>query len=383
MSRKEQLEIIYCKLLDSAVESEFVGIDPYDFASSGLSLPPFLLSKVSFINKVCPIDFRPILGISPSENSKSNALYLQAIANYDHTKYDSSVEYLKNWFEKNKSQEFEEFSVGFAFEMALTRYSSGPGKTSLIISLFTIFSFIDLYKKTGDLDLLEKIKSFESLLDHHWLKFESEDELWFSYLPDVKDEVYNATAKVGRFYAALYSIDQKPAYQVKIRKMLAYLARVQNQDGTWAYSTKVSYVDGFHTAFVLESVYEMKNVLTDSDAFSSMFTKGLDNYIKHMFVEGRPLHFHPQHKPKDVRSGILRTEIRDAANAIILFSKIGQIQLASAVLNWTIDNFYDQDNKYFYFYDNALLKSKINYIRWQGWMAVAISQYLIVTDANN
>jgi hypothetical protein len=362
-------------IIDKADATQFRGIDPYDFASSKLKLPKALLPKVSFMNKVSPVNFRPLLGIKPSENSKSNALFMHAMVNIDYKAYRHQVAYLFDWFMKNKSKEFDEFSVGFAFEMTLSRYQSGPGKTSLIITLFTLYAFIEYYQQSGDPEALKAILSFEKLLDEQWLKFETDNELWYSYLPTQKDEVYNATAKVGRFYALLYKIQKEQRYADKIQKMLTYLARVQNADGTWGYSTKASYVDNFHTAFVLESIYEMKQVSFSPQA-EKMFTVGLATYEAHCFEGNRALHFHTAHQPKDIRSNILRTEIRDAANAIILFSKLGNHKKAAGILDWSIQHFYHDRKKHFYFFDNKLFKSRINFIRWQSWMALAISEFL-------
>lgn len=375
-------ENILTLTLSKASSANYKGIDPYDFASAKIRIPKKLLPRISFLNKVSPINFRPVLGISPSENSKSNALFLHAMVNYDYEKYHKQVDYLFNWFQNNRSKEFEEFSVGFAFEMTLSRYNSGPGKTSLIITLFTLYAFIEYYHKSGNPEALEAILSFESLLNKHWLKYETETELWYSYLPTQKDEVYNATAKVGRFYALLYGIQKEQRYADKIRKMLAYLASVQNADGTWGYSTKAAYVDNFHTAFVLESIYEM-NKVSPSPASEKMFNSGLATYEAHCFDGNRALHFHKAHQPKDIRSNILRTEIRDAANAIILFSKLGKHAQAAGILDWSMQHFYHDRKKHFYFFDNKLFKSRIDFIRWQSWMALAISEFLKTDHEKN
>src|SRR5882762_4204960 len=119
-------------LLSKASAASFRGIDPYDFASARLPMPRALKPKLSFLNKISPVNFRPLLGIRASENSKSNALFMHAMVSYRYDDYQKEVDYLFKWFEQNKSAQFSEFSVGFAFEMTLTRYHSGPGKTSLI-----------------------------------------------------------------------------------------------------------------------------------------------------------------------------------------------------------------------------------------------------------
>jgi hypothetical protein len=366
---------LLASLLSKAGTTFYRGIDPYDFASAKLPIPRALKPKLSFLNKISPINFRPLLGIRASENSKSNALFMHAMVNCRPGDYQREIEYLFKWFDKNKSPQFNEFSVGFAFEMTLTRYQSGPGKTSLIITLFTLFAFMAYYEKTGNAQALDAILSFERLLDTQWLRYETDTELWYSYLPDVKDEVYNATAKCGRFYALLQGIQPNDRYLRRMEKILAYLARVQQADGTWGYSVKAPYVDNFHTVFMLESIAEM-NKWCASPASITMFNNGLATYRQHCFDGWRPLHFHTAHQPRDVRSRLLQTEIRDAANAIILFSKLGDTQAASGIIHWLLQHYYNSRKKYFYFFDNKLFKSKIDFIRWQAWMALALSEYL-------
>jgi hypothetical protein len=366
---------IFSHLIETSAARDFMGIDPYDFASGRLKLPSSLLSKVSFLNKISPVDFRGVLGIEKSHNSKSNALFLQALALSDSDEFSSEIQYLKNWLFENSSAEFEEYSLGFAFEMALSRYASGPGKTSLIISLFAMFAFFELYKRGGNDEVLDYIKSFENLLSNKWLKFENDDSLWYSYLPSQKDEVYNATAKVGKFYALYFEIFPSELVRVRIKKILNYLSKVQNEDGSWGYSVKNPYVDNFHTAFVLESIHLMHQVVDTSES-QAMYKLGLSDYRINCFSGDRPMHFHKLHYPRDVRSRLIDTEIRDIANAVILFSKIGEIEYAERILNWAISSFYDSKGGYFYFFENRFFKSKINYVRWQAWMALAISEFL-------
>lgn len=366
-------------IIKHASGHQFKGIDPYDLASSGLRLPKALLSKLSFLNKISLWNFRRMLGIASSENSKAYALFLHAMVNSGNPRYEVEITRSIDWLRVNRSKEFDGFSVGFAFEMSLSRYSSGPGKTSLVISLFVMFALIERYKSSKDDELLELLYSFDEIMEKQWLRYETDSSLWYSYQSDTSDEVYNATAKVGRFCAMMYELDGNPRYLERIGKILNYLHSKQHADGTWGYSDRITYVDGFHTAFILESIHAMIEA-TGLKVYEPMFDRGVDNYREFMFKDGRPYHFHPKHRPKDVRSLILRTEIRDAANAIILFSKIGDVKTAHEVLDWTLTNFYDTKERYFYFYDNALSKCKIRYLRWQAWMALAITEYQMATN---
>ena len=370
-----ELQQIINTLNEDAYKNQFRGIDPYDFANSKIKLPNFILSKLSFINKILPFSIRRFIGIGESDNSKSNAIFLYSMVINNNKNDEEKIEYLKNWLLENRSSEFDEYTLGFAFEMALSRYSSGPGKTSLIITLFGIFAFIEYYKKTGDTNILNKINSFKSLVDNKWLKFETEQELWFSYLPTQKDEVYNATAKIGKFYAMYYELFPSELDKIRIQKILNYLSRVQNTDGSWGYSVKAPYVDHFHTCFNLESIFYMHKVI-QTESSTKMFNSALADYELNCFEGNQPLHFHKKRKPKDVRSNIIETEIRDIANAIILFSTIGNYSRALDIVNYSLDKYYNRQKKFFYFFHNKFYMSKLKFVRWQAWMSLAFSTYL-------
>lgn len=370
-----ELQKIINELNEDAYKNQFRGIDPYDFANSKIKLPNFLLSKVSFINKILPFSIRKFIGIRESDNTKSNALFLYAMVINNNKNDEEKIEYLKNWLIKNRSNEFEEYTLGFAFEMALSRYSSGPGKTSLFITLIGVCAFIELYKRTKDPVVLEQINSFKSLLDNKWLKIETEDTLFISYLPDHEDVVYNISAVTGKFYALYYELFPLEVDKVKILKILGYLRSVQNADGSWAYSENAPYVDNFHTCFILEAIYYMHQVVS-AEWSIKMFDLALKDYEENCFDGAQPLHFHKNRKPKDVRSNIIKTEIRDIANAIILFSLLGNISKAQEVIGYSFKKYYDYSGKYFYFFHNWLYMSKLKFVRWQAWMSLAFSVYL-------
>jgi hypothetical protein len=44
-------------------------------------------------------------------------------------------------------------------------------------------------------------------------------------------------------------------------------------------------------------------------------------------------------------------------------------------MDWTRENFYNEEQGYFSFFKNRLFKNNIYFIRWQAWMALAIAEY--------
>lgn len=365
-------------LIKKNVYSDFKGYDPYDFSGSQWSIlgnpGTGIKSKLSYLNKVSPVNLRPLLRIPKSPNTKANALFLHSLALLDHELYDKEINRLFNWFLENQPGEFEQyFSSGFSFKISLSGYTSGPGKTSLIISLFTVFALIELYRKTGKSYYLDPVISFRKLIGDKLPSYEDNETLCYSYHFDRHDETFNATAKIGRMYALLYKhVSQDEDYRDKIKKILNYLETKQRSDGSWPYSDKLTYSDSFHTAFILESVHSMLQVYNEDPRYHEMYNQGLADYKTGFFHNGAPVHFHLNHHNSGGR-GLIGVELRDCANAVILFTKTKDLQAASEILDWTLRNLTASEKVYFY--KNRFWTSRIDYIRWNAWLLYALVIY--------
>jgi len=363
--------------IDHFIDSNYkrgilLGYDPYDFANSKIRFKNKSLSaKLSYLNKISPINFRPILGIKQYANTKGNALLLSALIMHGFDSHKQLIDDLILWFENNRSYEFEEISWGFSSEIDISDYSSKPGETSLIISLFVIFAFIDYYSKTSDHKILQYILEFENIIANKWPKFETDDSLWYSYLSSKELEVYNATAKIGKFYAKLYKISPNSRYLVNINKILNYLFINQNNDYSWPYSKVNRYIDHYHTVFILDAINEMLEIQSNPSYQEKMYA-GYNYYKTYLFENQKPIHFSRIDLSKNFRKQFIQVEIRDCANAIMLLSKFNDYVLADSVIDYTISNFYSSTKHYFYFYKNTFWASKIKYTRWQSWMLYAL-----------
>ena len=371
------IDNIFNKVWERIQSESYKGWDPYDILNSDLfshkSYKSRSLLFLTQLNRISPINFRPILEIQKVHNSKAMALILSALLNSKSQGIDTEVDFIKNWLVNNKSRSYDEYSIGFTFAIILRSYSLQKKTASLIITLFVMYSFIEYYNKTEDKLILNEIFSFGRLINQNLPKCENSSSLWYSYNFHKLSEIYNATAKIGKFYSLLYNITNDDSLVSKIAKILNYLCIKQRDDGSWAYGENISYSDGFHTAFVLEAIWYMRKVV-DKKRYETMFDQGLEHYKLYFFKpHGQPLYFHPTYKPRDIRRYLIKTDIRDCAMAIVLFSKIGDYHKAYEVLNWTIKNMYNSSKGYFYYYKNKLWTNKIEFIRWQAWMLYALS----------
>ena len=176
----EMIDRFICELIRKNVHSDFLGYDPYDFSNSQWRIfgkpGTGIKSKLSYLNKVSPVNLRPLLKIPKTPNAKANALFLHSLVLLDHESYEKEIRNLFNWFLENQPGEFKQyFSSGFSFNISLSGYTSGPGKTSLIISLFTVYAFMELYCRTGNKEYLFPVISFGKLIGDKLPSFEDNE----------------------------------------------------------------------------------------------------------------------------------------------------------------------------------------------------------------
>ena len=377
----EEINYIYSKVLSIIDENSFKGWDPYDIFNSKYIHHPPTNKKIGIIltqiNRISNLNFRNLMRIPKTHNSKAMALLLSALLNNGYDKNSKHINLIKNWLITYKSTSFRNnYTIGFTFSIMLDGYTSKTGFPSLIITLFTMYAFIDFYLVTNDTEVLNALLSFQELLEIEWPHFESSNTLWYSYNIEKINEIYNATAKVGKFFALLVlkDIHHSPRIIDNINKILNYLSMNQRSDGSWPYCPN-SYTDGFHTAFILDAIMYMRQVV-DNPGFKRMFNNGIHHYKNFLFKEnGQPLYFHPKYKPADIRRYLIETDIRDCSMAIIFFSQLQDRPMAEKILKWTLSNMFNFEEGYFYYYKNKYWTNKVQYIRWQAWTIHALSVF--------
>ncbi len=358
-----------------------MGYNPYDILASSFIYNNIkntnLLLLLTQLNKISPINFRNILGVEKKYAPKAMALILSALIQKDHNKYKDEIKLIINWLLNNKSDKYAEYSIGFQFPICLSFYFSDKNSPSLIICLFTMYGFIDYYNLYRDNRVYEAIISFRHLISTKLPKKETKDTLCYSYNFEKFNEVYNATAKIGKYYALLYSIIKDESLLIKINKILNYLHLNQRKNGSWPYTPEIEYSDSFHTAFILEAILIMREQINDQK-YQKMFEIGLLNY-KNSFIQdsGQILYIHPDHPNHGLRkiTEVTQTDIRDCAMAIILLNKLKMPDYSKKILSWTMNNMYNSKKKYFYFYKEKYWTNKIEFIRPQAWMLNAISSF--------
>jgi hypothetical protein len=167
-------------------------------------------------------------------------------------------------------------------------------------------------------------------------------------------------------------------------KATRYVVQRQREDGSWAYGehTNQTWVDNFHTAFLLSSLARIINHCdgTSEPSFRESLRRGYDFWRKRFFLaDGWPKYYHDKLYPADIHA---------AATAIVALADLqdinaGALTLAERIALWSIENLRDQSG-YFYYQRRRFYTVRTPFMRWsESWMLYALARLLEEKDAHS
>jgi hypothetical protein len=107
----------------------------------------------------------------------------------------------------------------------------------------------------------------------------------------------------------------EPKYESVAKRNLNFVLEAQNSDGSWFYAKdgKRSFVDHFHTCFVLKAIAKIEALTGNSDCTRAI-ERGVDYYTRHLFDEGGV----PRPFSRAPRLIVYRRELYDFAECLNL-----------------------------------------------------------------
>jgi hypothetical protein len=126
-------------------------------------------------------------------------------------------------------------------------------------------------------------------------------------------------------------------------------------------------MDNHHNGFIVESLLRHRAV-TGSDRYADALDRGLAFYRGTLFKDsGAPNWDERTQFPRDIHG---------AAQGIITFSEAGDTGFARRILQWTRDELYAGEGR-FYYQKRRFYTKRFTLMRWcQAWMAVAVATLL-------
>lgn len=364
---------------------EYRGFDPYDALNSPMfKLPVLRSSKVirlvfQQIIKRLPVNLRYLFGIKKGCNPVTLGLAIQAYSYLAYIfpgdeMYLNEIHLLLDDLEKISSKGFSGICWGYDFDWE-AKYAKIPAYTPTIVATGIITnSLIESFKLLKIQRTYEMCKSSCEFIDKDLNRNYEGNTFCWSYSPYDNQKVFNATLKGARLFSQVYSFDNNEKELLEqARQTVSFVLNSQNDDGSWSYSKGDSrtWVDNFHTGYVLDCLLEYRNNTGDFSP-ESAFTKGFELYVNSFFEEGRI--------PRYYNNSLYPVDSTSVAQSIITLSNFNRLDLATNVIEWAISNMQSPDG-YFYFQKHRYYTNRISYMRWSNaWMFTALTKFLYCTN---
>lgn len=235
-----------------------------------------------------------------------------------------------NWLRNHSCKGYHGPCWGLGFHYAVMpdyHYDSNMPLTTM--SQYPLEAFVRYAELTGDKSFDSVIRGIYEFLEHDVKVMEETDEyLATSYAAFHDRKVINAVSYVMFSYALLLpyldSVQRQNA-ETRIRKLFRYIARHQNDDGSWLYSPEGrSFIDCYHSCIVLKNLIKTDRIVPLPGS-QEMVDLGYQ-YVKDSFrVSDKRLfkRFALANKP-----ALVRFDLYDNAEMLAMSVMMGDIGLA-------------------------------------------------------
>lgn len=220
--------------------------------------------------------------------------------------------------EQTRCPGYSEYCWGYPFHWETLR-GTIPEGTPLITTVPYVYeAFQQVYRIDGN-ERWRRI--LRSIAEHAWSDYQdvptSDTASTCSYTPFPEHSLLVVNANAYRAHlltnAAIEFSESK--YSDKARRNLNFVLEAQNPDGSWFYAQdgKRSFVDHFHTCFVLKALAKIELLTGDKDCTAAI-ERGVAYYTANLFDEqGVPRPF-----SRAPRLTVYRRELYDYAECINL-----------------------------------------------------------------
>lgn len=376
----------YDQLFSWCREHDFAGHDPFDALNSRLfQSTPLVQSRNARLIwtqlvKRSPSDFRALARVPAGRNAKGIALFaLAQIANYRRLKSKESEDLVHSFLSELLVMKLNGYSGaawGYNFDWQSRNFFAPRDMPTIVPTAFAARAFIESaheFQRDEYLTTARSICNF--ILKDLPRTVDNEAELCFSYAPHSDTRIFNASLLAAEVLASVGKLTGEYGLKESAERATRFVINNQRHDGSWFYGVdpKQSWIDSFHTAYLLFSLKRIIEVSAFGIEFKSALDRGYEYWKNNFFLaEGWPKYYHDDPYPADAHA---------AASAIITFLECGGVDENAAtqarqVASWTIQNLRDSRG-FFYYQRRRFYTVRKPYMRWtQAWMLYALSRLL-------
>lgn len=380
------MQPVYDQLLAWCREHDFAGHDPFDALNSRLfQATPLANSRAARLAwtqllKRSPADLRRVALVPPERNAKGIALFaLAQLATYRRLQTAEAASQARNLLSMLLSMRVEGCSGaawGYNFDWQSRNFFAPRGTPTVVPTAFAARALIEAAHALNNDEYLNVARtSCDFILRDLPRTVDTETELCFSYTPNSNTHIFNATLLAAELLAAVGQSMDDAALCREAERAARYVVNQQQTDGSWTYGTESnqSWIDNFHTAYILFSLKRITTACSLSGDFRSALERGYRYWRETFFLaDGWPKYYHDDAYPADAHAG---------ASAIVTLLECRELDqtattMAQQIASWSIRNLRDPQG-YFYYQRRRFYIVRKPYMRWtQAWMLYALARLL-------
>ena len=266
-------------------------------------------------------------------------------------------------------------SWGYNFDWQSRAFFASRGTPTIVPTAFAAAAFLEGFELFAEENYLETARGVCAFITEDLNRIsDSDDEVCFSYTPIDKNVIFNASLLAGEVLAKTGALLRDENYLKLAEKTANFVIKRQAENGSWVYGaqSKHAWVDNFHTAYVLLSLFRLQNLIPGFRCDETI-KRGLDYWLENFFLaDGTPKYYDRETYPVDIHS---------ASAAIVALSELNEfdarcLPLAEKVAAWTIENMRDASG-FFYYQKRTDKIVKTSFIRWSNaWTLFALAKLI-------
>ena len=377
------IDATFDTLLEYGESRRWIGYDPYDALRSPLVRALTFGSRWPRIGwtqllKRSPLNLRPLLFVSPGVNPKGLALVARGLCYESRARSSDrrhAVADLLERLDALRSHKATGAGWGYNFDWQSRAFFVPAGTPSIVCTSFVGNAYLEAYRLWGDRRWLVRAREACDFILADLNRTEGSDgSFCFSYTALDTTCVHNASLLGAELLARVSRETGETDLADAAIAASTFSVRAQRADGSWPYGDRgfQSWIDSFHTGFVLVSLDEVARALGRAD-FDEPIARGLRFYTASFFLaDGTPKYYHNEVYPIDVHS---------AAQALVTFAALsgrseGGLEVARRVFQWAHANMRNTDGA-FAFQRHRRFMNRTSYIRWsQAWMVYGMARLM-------
>ncbi len=348
------IEEALARLREWGEAHDWKGYDPYDALNSpaapALTLgTPLGRRLITQAVKLSPLNLRPLLGIQPEWNAKALGLVASGYARLWAATGDEaarrSAERWLEWLRTHHSGDASGLAWGYHFDVQTRFFFYPRGAPNTIATSFVAQAFLDGCELLGDERWGASARAAAGYLEQNMY----DPGGYFRYLPNRNDLIHNAN-----LLACAVLVRAGLGSGEKVDRAVETSLRAQRVDGSWPYAAGSvgTWVDNFHTAYVLEALALCRPALP---AVEEPLARGVDFWGRELFLhDGRP---------KNDLEHVYPIDAHCYASAIDAWVAVGRVGRARSTAQLLVERMLDPDG-HAWFQEWRRWTNRIPFVRW-------------------